>query len=286
MKDFAIGTLPFMSNGVASSGYILQTPVEGLDGPDIRTTAFSRPGADGMIVSNQLYDGRTLKLVGKVLGTSFEEFEANRRALIAAVAIQRDSNGYPVPVRVSFTTMAGASFYVDVHFGKPIMDWQNPVDGDFMLVGTAPSPFIFGATPVVSGNISRPTGGGYAVPMAVPYISMASTGGVVDLNNVGNATAMPIITLTGNLTHPILTNRTTGERLELDYTVPSGSEVVIDMAEPSILLDDSLSLIAAKTNSSDWWGLEPGINSIALDTASASDGGYASLSFNPPYTGV
>src|SRR6185503_8386999 len=210
MQNFSIGSLVLMTSGLPITGYTLMQPVEGLEGPPHRTNSFARPGRHGATVSSQFYDGRLITLQGTISGVDYATYLSNRRAFIAATNIDLDNNNYPVPVRVSYTMQDGNSYYVDCYFDKPMMELTAPTRCDFQITAVAPDPMIFGATQVVSSVISPPSGGGYVVPMVVPYISGASTGGSVTLNNAGSETAWPIITLTGPLTNPVLTNTTTG----------------------------------------------------------------------------
>ena len=285
MQEFKIDTLVVMTGGVPAPGFTLSIPIEGLDGPKHRMSSFSKPGRHGVEVSAQFYDDRLVNLTGLIYGETVEEFEANRRALIRAVAIKKDDDGYPLPTRVTFTTMAGASYYVDVFFDKPIMNMESPIDTTYQVTGVCADPFIFGDTTVTSAQIRPPSGGGYSVPMIVPYISDASVGGSITLTNVGEETAMPVITLTGLLTQPVITNQTTGKRLELNYTLPAGQTMTIDMSR-QLIIRSGASQIGAKTIASDWWGIAPGTNTISVMSMSSSDSGYAVLTFNPPYVGV
>ncbi|OLT47792.1 hypothetical protein BJF87_21490 [Gordonia sp. CNJ-863] len=285
MQEFNIGSLTIMSGGVPAPGFTLSIPIEGLDGPKHRTSSYSKPGRHGVEVSAQFYDERLVTFTGLIYGESLEEFEANRRALITAVAIKKDDDGYPEPTRVSFTTLAGDSYIVDIYFDKPLMNMESPIHATYQVTGVCADPFIFGASTVTSAQIRPPSGGGYAVPMIVPYISDASVGGSITLTNDGTETAMPVITLTGLLTQPVLSNQTTGKRLELNYVLPEGEPLTIDM-ENQLIIRSGASQIGAKTIASDWWGLAPGPNAISLTTMSSSDTGYALLTFNPPYMGV
>lgn len=285
MQEFKIDNLVIMTGGVPALGYTLSIPVEGLDGPKHRTSSYSRPGRHGVEVSAQFYDDRLVNLTGLVYGETIEEFETNRKALIQAVAIKKDSDGYPVPTRVNFTTMGGESYYADIFFDRPIMPMESPIDTTYQVTGVCADPFIFGSATVTSTQIRPPSGGGYTVPMSVPYISGASVGGSITLNNVGEETAMPVITLTGLLTQPVITNQTTGKRLELNYTLPLDQVLTVDM-DAQLIIRSGASQIGAKTIASDWWGLAVGPNTISVTSMSSSDTGYAVLSFNPPYLGV
>lgn len=288
MINLTIGDLVVISNGVPTPGFLLKTPIEGLDGPERRFSAYARSGFDGQRASSHNYDGRIIPLVGSVYSdTSFAEFEERRKRLIAATAIKRDSNNRPLPVRVSFTTMAGQSYYVDCFFDKPDMPMEQPVESSFLIVGTSVDPFIYATTGVTSAAISPPSGGGFLVPFVLPFVSAAAIGGSVVLNNAGSEEAWPVITLTGPLTTPVITNVTTGTYLQLAYTIGTGDQVIVDMHPDnrSITLNGG-SLISTKTNDSNWWSLPPGNSSITLTTTNTGDVGSMIVSFNAPSVGV
>lgn len=90
----------------------------------------------------------------------------------------------------------------------------------------------------------------------------------------------PVITLTGPLLNPIITNETTGEVLELSYEVPAGVVVTIDLAPGRKTVIDSTgaNLVGVMTPESDLgtWHMEPapvapgGINTVHAE-ASAID---------------
>lgn len=286
MINLSIGSFVLISGGVPTPGFLVQTPIEGLDGPTRRINAYARAGQDGQRVSSHFYDNRIVPLVGRVYSdTSFQEFEDRRKALIAATAIKRDNNNQPLPIRVSFTTMAGQNYYVDVFFDRPVMPLEQPVDSTFLITGTSVDPYIYAASGITTAAISPPSGGGYIVPMIGPYVSAATTGGSAIINNAGSESAWPIITLTGPLTTPVVTNTTTSTYLQLNYTIATGDQVIIDMANHTISLNGG-SLIATRTSASNWWSLAPGNNSVTLTTSSTGDTGSMVVAYNTPYIGV
>lgn len=285
MRSFQIGSLQLINNSQAAPGFIPQT-FTGLDSPDYRTNEYARPGQDGAIISSMFYDARTVTVEGQLYGTSGLEYESYRQALIAACAINKDSNNYPTPTRVTFTTMGGTSYFFDAIIGRPIIEMQKPLLSDFHLTMTVTNPFIFGNTAFTSPNIAPATGGGFILPVVLPIVSSAAVGGVVTVTNVGQATTLPTITLTGLLTQPALYNQTTGKSMQLSYTINSGDTVVIDMYNKTITLNGSSSLLSTKTSSSDWWGVQPGANQISISTISSGDTGYAVVSGNPSFIGV
>ncbi|MFI2837537.1 phage distal tail protein [Mycolicibacterium sp. PDY-3] len=288
MINLTIGDLVVIANGVPTSGYLLQTPIEGLDGPERRLSTYARSGFHGLRASSHKYGGRIINLVGSVYSdTSFAEFEERRKALIAATAINYDSGGRETPVRVSFTTMAGQDYYIDCYFDKPDLPLEQPVQSSFQIVGTSVDPFIYAATGVTSAAIRPPSGGGFVIPFVLPFVSAAATGGSVVLNNAGSEIAWPVITLSGPLTTPVITNATTGTYLQLAYTIGTGDQVIIDMhPDNRSITVNGASLISTKTDTSDWWSLPPGNSAITLTTTNTGDTGSMVVAFNPPSVGV
>lgn len=285
MQSFKIKDLYLIQNGEATPGFLLQTPINGLESPPIRQNNIARPGRHGSLVTSQYYDGRPISWPGVVSGENPSQYENNRRALLDAVKMVHDDIGYPLPIPVEFTTLSGKSYFANCYFDAPRFALEMPDSAAFHISGLIADPFIFGAVQVVSPTIAPPTGGGYVVPMIVPYTSAGAAGGSVSLANSGQENAMPIITLTGKLTNPTVTNQTTGKFLQLNYTIPVGSTVIIDMANQTITQDGS-SKIATKTVTSDWWDIVPGVNTISVDSTSTSDNGSGLVKFYPPFVGI
>lgn len=286
MLSFSIGSLPLIAAGAPTAGFILQTPIAGLDSPPHRTNVYSRPGQDGGVVSSQFYDTRIITLEGIIYANNATDFENYRKQLASACAIQKDSNGYPTPTRISFTTLAGNSYFVDAYIDRPIFDLKDPNFSYFQITMQNTNPFIFGSAQVTSSGIAPASGGGFILPVILPITSTASAGGTATVTNVGNVKSYPTITLSGVLTSPNLYNSTVGKSIQLSYTIASGDSVVIDMFNQTITLNNSSSLLSAKTSSSDWWGINPGANQISITTLSTSDTGSAVVNFYPSYLGV
>ncbi len=109
--------------------------------------------------------------------------------------------------------------------------------------------------------------------------------GTVITNN-GDAVAMPTLRLVGPLTNPLVQNGANNGFMQVNYAIPDGSFVTVDMLEHTILLNDSSSILSTKGDTSDWFGLEPGENPISLNTDDAGDTGYAELTAYGSFLGV
>jgi hypothetical protein len=141
----------------------------------------------------------------------------------------------------------------------------------------APDPRFYIQGQLNSGNVGVLSGGGFIVPAILPVTSSHGTGGTVTMTNSGSTDTHPTLTLTGPLTNPYVQNRTTGYAFQLDYTIPGGVSVVIDMYGRTVVYGGNTNFIQYVDPLSTWWTLIEGDNTISLTTASASDTGYMSL---------
>lgn len=96
-----------------------------------------------------------------------------------------------------------------------------------------------------------------------------ATAGAYTITNLGGAPTKPTLTLTGPLTNPVLTNETTGEELELTYTLGVGEELTVDFDAATIMLNGTASRYYAKSAGS-FWEIVPGDNIIRLSAQSGS----------------
>jgi phage-related protein len=262
--------------------------VEGLDSPDYRITENERAGEDGSIIASQFYGSRTITLEGKIKGDSVESYEDNRFLFSQALAIQKDAYGVPQPLRLTFTTLSNFTYFVDCFVARrPVLSSDTVLATDFQVQLISPSPLIYGETEVVSTQFTRPSGGGFVLPVVFPITSSSLIGGSVVVTNNGNAPTLPIITLRGAMSSPYIQNsRSGGIYMQLNYTLGASDTVVIDMAKKTVVLNDTTTLLGVKSDFADWWGVEPGDNTISFNTSVASDTGTCEVRFSPGYVGI
>lgn len=84
------------------------------------------------------------------------------------------------------------------------------------------------------------------------------------VSNVGNFPSYPTIVLYGPLDEARVKNYTTGEELAISGTIASGSSVVINQMDKTIVDEDLNNLYSKLNGSSDWVSLAPGLNSLRL----------------------
>lgn len=264
----------------------LNDPIEGFDAPEYRLNEYDRSSEDGGYVSSAYYGSRAITLSGMIVAGSLSEYESMRKELIQAVSIQRDKYSVPVGTTITFTTLAGTPYKISAFFKKPEFAWDGIKYGRFLLQATVPDPFIYDVNLFTSENIAQATGGGYQTPHGSPYYTNVSMGGGTVVVNDGGVEIYPIITLTGSLTNPIITNQTSGLYLKINYTLAAGDTIIVDMRNKTMTLNNSSSLLSTKTVDSNWWPLSVGNNSIQLATDTAADTGNVSITYNKAYVGV
>jgi phage-related protein len=262
--------------------------VDGLDSPDYRITENARAGEDGSIIASQFYGSRTITLEGKLKGDSPQVYEDNRFNFSQAFAINKDVYGVPQPIRLTFTTLSGYTYFIDCFVARrPTFSSDVVLSTDFQVQLIAPTPLVYGETEVVSAQFTRPTGGGFILPVIFPIVSDSLVGGSVVVNNNGNAAVLPTITLRGTMSNPYIQNdRAGGVYMQLNYTLGLTDVVVIDMAKKTVVLNDTTPLLGVKNDLADWWGIDPGNNTISFSTSDTSDTGTCEIKFQPGYIGI
>lgn len=146
----------------------------------------------------------------------------------------------------------------------PVITSQDSKSVDLRLVDTVP-------------------GGGAAFPVQFPVMFGASSSqGQGSLTNDGDIGAWPSMVIYGPIQRPKITNVTTGQSIELDVNLASGSDTCIVNYD-----QDSLEISASNVNKygklttdSVLFKIEPGQNDLTLTGQSIGSGAYATVSFN------
>jgi hypothetical protein len=254
--------------------WIEQDGVDGLDEPDRRIASAVNPGSDGGFVASTLYGMRPVSITGALKRTASS---TARKVLGETCQLRHDANGAPVLKVVAFSLDDGRSFTFQAEVARykaPNLG-TGPVEFSISLI--AEDPLLYGADWQQSPNIVRSFGGGLIIPFISPAVAAGSSGGFGTVTNNGNEDAPVILELVGPLTSPYILNQTTGEFMQLNYTVPGGTVVLIDTHDFTILLQQGGSLIDKKAAGSSFFQLATGTNHIVFSTGSSSDTGYLRL---------
>lgn len=269
-------------------GIIVHPDIKGLEMPAIRLPSFDRPNVDGAIVPNQLYGGRLISFTGRVYASTVSAYRALRRTLETAVAIQRTA-GVLYPITLKMTTMDDLALQVDVYTKAFDFPDKEMLFGNFRLDLFAPSLILLGQT-LKTKNIYTFYGGGMAIPTEIP-MDMDAGGVSVDiLNNAGNVNAYPIITLTGPLDTPTITNETTGESMAIAYNLTTNQKrIVIDTLNRTVVYYATPTGSGTNKRSvltGDFITLAPGDNSVKLTLSAYDPDGVAQFAWRDSYGGI
>lgn len=248
-----------------NNGITVDGEITGLGMPDIRTSSGVYSGRSGGYVGAQHFGLRNVSVPGQIIGNNPAEYEAVRKALAAAVPLDTI-----LPLEI--TTVAGNQIVLYCKLVKLDIPFvNNPITTRYNLELVAPDPVIYdnSAGGLNSLAISPVRGGGITWPITWP-ITWTGSSGPVTAHNAGEVVMSPVVTLTGSMTNPILTNVTTDQFVDLTGLIANNSTVVIDMGAPSVLLDGGTALPYVST-ASEWIGLVPGDNLLRLTTSNNAD---------------
>ena len=146
-------------------------------------------------------------------------------------------------------------------------------------------PFLQNAVPT-SQDILIYNGGGMGVPMGVPMDMSVDAATIVPVVNDGNYEAYPTFTFVGPLTHPTLTNNTTGKAISLDYDLATDADsLIIDCYERTVVIEPSGNN-GRQYVSGVFWTMPIGPSSITLGSSDLGDAGKVVLQFRDTYLGV
>ena len=263
-------------------GIMLQTPIEGLEIPPIRTSSGDLSGADGGYVSGQNYGIREIVVNGVAGDFDYSSYAQLRAEMASKLPIRQ-----VLPMTV--TTDDSNEYYTEVYLIDFKMDVTPLNSGEFQITLMAPDPYFYLTNPYnndgwVEVEINKSSGGGYPTPYVLPVEWEAGTTPAI-VNNPTNNVINPVIVLEDAWTNPKITNTTTGEYVQVNVSMSQGDELVIDLQRRTIVLNGG-SILANFANGSSWWWLVQGNNTIEIESDSGNDGTIGTLKYRIPYLSV
>lgn len=98
-----------------------------------------------------------------------------------------------------------------------------------------------------------------------PDQSVTITTPSANVDNPGSATVSPVITISGEITSPVITNVTTGQALELTMAIGAEESVIVD-CERFTATKGSLGVVSALSEAflAGGFSLAPGVNAITV----------------------
>ena len=264
----------------------LDEPITGLELPGVRTSRGNRAGQSGSYIGAQFDDARFITLNGHIYSSNVVEAKQKRREIQEALPL------YPETITVRIQDDDGRTYELTAHY----VDFKMPINRSrfrhqFKIDLEAPDPLIYDTTAgaALNASIQKAIPGGFQFSTTTPqfdsfYFSEAQSISVV--NNSSPNVAYPVITIPGKLTDPVITNVETGESFSLEgYAVDSSAVTVIDMANHTVTLNGG-NAFGYVPLGAQWWGLEPGDNTIDFTSGSGSDVTSGAMTWRPGYRGI
>ena len=241
------------------------------------------PGMIGELYHTSTIGKRLLSFVLMVYGANRAELETNRSAFISAinpiygksVLLWKRANGVIVALDV-IPDDGTPSFRNDGL--ENATSWKGYCD--FIAF----DPCYYDENEVestVQGYI-----GGFTLPFRVPF-TLGTSDSLASLYNNGDTPTPCIITLTGMMENPIVTNVTTGEFISVRRTIADNETLVINTkhGSKSVTLIDSddveTNALNYVTSTSKFFQLAPGFNTIRFTATTQGINASGKLAYNP-----
>jgi hypothetical protein len=242
------------SNGTAW----LWNKLLGWDGPDVQGGGVTpRSGDQGAYPSPQYYAARQMTLTITAMAQTQALRDVARNQLQQAI---------PVSDPMTFTYDEPVPKFVTCRrSGKVTESYTDVCAVQFTIPLTAWDPRKYGTTVNVSTVNAAPPEPttGFTFPLTFPLTPPAqSPGGSVAVTNGGNFETRPMLTVTGPITSPAITNVTTMQTISwTGLVVPAGVQLVIDTLNGQAALGGQY---RPADPFSSWWCLPPGTSTIQL----------------------
>lgn len=250
-----------LTQSLETLGYMVHTPVEGLDFPEIRLASQDKPLEHGSLVSGQLYGGRTVTLTGVVYKTTILSFNTARRNLEAALRIIKN-NYISEKALCKFTTDDGLLLQFYAYAKKIRIPVEKVNKANFFIDLFASDPNLYNQTQT---DITLGVGSG-------------------SVTNNGDNNTWPTLRFNGPLTNPILTNTTLSEAFKLNVVIGSGDYVIVDMQNKTIVFNGVTNYMDKFDIANIWLSWIPGVNNLTL--AASAGAGNVLISFRDAYVGA
>jgi hypothetical protein len=275
-NEFTFSTGISLNTGADGNGVIMTcASLDGWGSPGSKGGGQSREGEHGESPApNPKLQARTLQLTGRIQAPTIMLRQQAEHRLQAAISLGLFDltvvDG--IPLRVT-AQRAGEISRVD----------ETDLQATWQAELRCPDPLRYGVAKSLLLNLPA-VSGGVQFPLRFPLRFTGSTvSGDGNAVNDGNETAPTVITLTGPLTTPRVTNTRTGQWVQYNDTLAVGEYVILNLRNPMTALLQGTALRTGKvsTGGGGTWGIKPGTNTIAFRAASGS--GTALLEWSDSY---
>lgn len=251
------------------AGVLVPEECSGLDSAETRESAAERTEQDGAIQGSNWYGKRPVILAGELRGGgTVLRNEAAARVMRASNAMRRDAT-------LVWTPDGGEQVFVKGRRAQPTRitgNWNKK----FQIAVMAADPRIYSTT-LTTGTVTAAAASeaGRSYNRVFNYTYGATTpNATLFVTNNGWGESPPIVRIWGPGINPSLINNTTGQAMNLTYTLTSAEEYLeLDFFNRTIkLMGTSNRYSAMNFATSEWWYLQPDQNEIRLAYSSFGAG--------------
>lgn len=292
-------TWEIIRNGVAtnisSSALLWTLQATNIGAPPKRNISVRGPQQHGHTITDFRYDARSMALIFGFEADSLADADARRDIIYNLLkGVTR------VPVSIRVTRNDGQVKQVD----GEITGIVDPAKNDTRLLtlqrlaATLECGDPFWYDPTARAESYQTSGTGYQIPLEVPW--EGTEAGISDSRVIaysGSWDAYPIITITGPITDPVITNETLDLSLDFTgYTISDGDNYTIDLRYGRKTVKDAAGVnqIAKLTTGSDLatWRLSAdpsapaGLNTVRVTGTSGNESTRVALQWFDRYVGL
>lgn len=263
--------------------YILDSPrskyravlqEEGTGMPPIEYVTQRGPFQHGETMVDYFLRPRVLQLLVRHKYCNENDYWNGRAELLDILRPNRAAVGIPGTIRKILSTGAKRDLNVMIEQGPNFSPHRAGWDEwayDEALRFIAHNPIWFDPT---LNTITTLTGVDQLIfPITFPIYFLSSSMTTLIINYLGNWEEYPTIRITGPISNPSIENMTTGEKISLNYTLPTGYSLIVNLtySNKSITRNDGVNLIPYITTDSSLstFHIAPGVPNTIVTSGSA-----------------
>ena len=262
----------------------------GLGAAPLREFVNRGPSQNGDTFLDYRYDPRKIQIAFSGIGTDEATWHDRRAELLRIFRPSR------TPIQLRYSRPPDRVYQWDCSVSiPPKFSSDDRIGFTQRAVAelTAHNPFPYDPEGVSVPFALSGGGTGFVVPVVTPFTFGASTlsvTSVIALPDIAAIDSFPIITLTGPINTPVITNNTTGDSLTFTTNLGSGTVYTIDTRYGYKSVTDQLGAVKTGdlSNTSDLatFSLVPGDNSITVTGTSATVATSISFQFYKYFLGA
>jgi hypothetical protein len=276
-------TSVFIGSTQLDSPTRILTAVKNLSFPFIQYSATRKAGFGGQSVSPSNFASYKFAFEFTIGGTSFSDLASARETFTADLAQALSDNDQTLYInKENGVDLQIALKGVDI---TSDLDSRETISSVYRIELETEYPFLQSQILNTETGLVY-AGGGMPIPMPIPMPMNSGGSNELTITQGGNAPAYPKFLFYGPLATPSLTNVTTGETLNLNYSLASGyNKILVDTFLRTVVIDPYLTPINGRQYASgDFWTLEPGVNVIHL--GSSATGGKVEVMYRDHWYGL